>query len=224
MKSFLPILTFLAVLFSQTSCSCGGHTPEEQADSDTLPSIVMQIQKCSRLYTTEYHIHKIVTHDDVVRLRGKLMQQDFNIPLPLGERKIAIPMDATVKAYIDFSTFSEKNIERNGDHITIILPDPEVILTSSKINQEEIREYVGLVRPRFSDKELTSYEQQGRQAILDAIPQMGIETTAQENAARVLVPMIAGMGYQEENITIAFRKNLDIRRLINTNLEKSKER
>ena len=184
----------------------------------------MQIQKCSRLYTTEYHIHKIVTHDDVVRLRGKLMQQDFNIPLPLGERKIAIPMDATVKAYIDFSTFSEKNIEHNGDHITIILPDPEVILTSSKINQEEIREYVGLVRPRFSDKELTSYEQQGRQAILDAIPQMGIETTAQENAARGLVPMIAGMGYQEENITIAFRKNLDIRRLINTNLEKSKER
>ena len=32
--------------------------------------------------------------------------------------------------------------------------------------------------------------------------------------------MIAGMGYQEENITIAFRKNLDIMSLINSNLER----
>ncbi len=90
--------------------------------TDTLPNLVMQIQKTSRLYTTEYHIHKIVTHDDVVRLKGNLLQKDFDIRLPLGERKIAIPMDATLKAYIDFSDFSEANIERDGDRITILLP------------------------------------------------------------------------------------------------------
>ena len=42
---------------------------------------------------------------------------------------------------------------------------------------------------------------------------------AQQNAARVLVPMLMEMGYKEENITIAFRKNLDIMQLINSNLE-----
>ena len=103
---------------------------------------MVQVQKCSKLYTTEYHIHKIVTHHDVLRLKGSLLTKDIDIPLPLGERKIAIPMDATLKGYIDFSDFSEDNIERNGERITILLPDPKVVMTSSKINQKEVREYV----------------------------------------------------------------------------------
>lgn len=207
-------------------CLCCGACKDDstpatmQEETDSIPSLVMQVQKCSRLYTTEYHIHKIVTHDDIVRLKGSFLQQEFDIPLPMGERKIAIPMDATLKAYIDLSHFSEKNIERDGDHITILLPDPQVVMTSSKINQKEIKEYVGLTRSHFTDKEMTNYEQQGRQAILNTVPDLGIVENAQENAARVLVPMIAQMGYSEEQITIAFRKGLDIRQLIKSSIEK----
>ena len=193
---------------------------EQPMATDTIPMLVMQIQKCARLYTTEYHIHKIVTHDDVLKLKGNLLSKDIDVTLPLGERKIAIPMDATLKAYIDFSDFSERNIERHGDKITIVLPDPQVVLTSSKINQHEIREYVGLTRSHFSDKELSSYEQQGRQAILNSVPRLGIKQQAQANAARVLVPMLTEMGYREEDLTIAFRKELDIMKLINSNLER----
>ena len=209
------IMLVLAVMM--TAC---GHQAEQQGESsetiviDTIPQMVMQIQQCSRLYTTEVKVHKIVTHDDVVRLKGNLMSKQFSIPLPLGERKIAIPMDATLKAYIDFSEFDEKSIERDGDKITILLPDPQVVLTSSKINQKEIKEYVGLVRAHFSDSEMSNYEQQGRLAIISNIPQMRIMETAQANAARVLVPMIKQMGYREENITIAFRKNLTINDII----------
>ena len=209
------IMLTLAVMM--TAC---GHQAEQQGESsetvviDTIPQMVMQIQQCSRLYTTEVKVHKIVTHDDVVRLKGNLMSKQFNIPLPLGDRKIAIPMDATLKAYIDFSEFDEKSIERDGDKITILLPDPQVVLTSSKINQKEIKEYVGLVRAHFSDSEMSNYEQQGRLAIISNIPQMRIMETAQANAARVLVPMIKQMGYREENITIAFRKNLTINDII----------
>ena len=108
----------------------------------------------------------------------------------------------------------------HGDKITILLPDPKITLTSSKINQKEIKEYVGFTRSHFTDKELTNYEQQGRKSILDNVPNMGLIQTAQENAARVLVPMLTQMGYQEENITIAFRKNLSIQQLINSSIEK----
>ena len=184
---------------------------------DSLPMLVMQVQKCARLYTTEVKVHKIVTHDDVVRLRGSLLKQDFNVKVPLGDRKIAIPMDATLKAYIDFSQFSEKNVERSGEQITIVLPDPKVVLTSSKIDQKSIREFVALSRAHFSDAEMAAYEQQGREAIIESIPDLGIIETAKANAARVLVPMLVEMGYREENITIAFRKEFtigDIRKLI----------
>jgi len=173
---------------------------------DTVPMLVTQVQKCAKLYTAEYRVHKIITHDDVLRLKGSVLQRDFNIKVPLGDRKIAIPMDAKLKAYIDFSQFSEKNIERQGDNITILLPDPKVTITSSKIDQKNVRQYVALTRANFSDAELANYQQQGRAAIIDDIPRLGILETAQSNAAKVLVPMLKEMGYEEKNITVAFRK------------------
>ena len=209
-------ITMLFVAMMLTACGqkTEPEKPSEPVVIDTIPQMVMQIQQCSRLYTTEVKVHKIVTHDDVVRLKGNLMNKQFNIPLPLGDRKIAIPMDATLKAYIDFSEFDERSIERDGDKITILLPDPQVVLTSSKINQKEIKEYVGIVRAHFSDSEMSNYEQQGRLAIINSISDMHIVETAQANAARVLVPMIVQMGYREEDITIAFRKNLTMTDII----------
>lgn len=219
-SGILTLLCLLCFIYSCNNDAQEAAKEETVAVTDTVPQMVMQIQKCARLYTTEVHVHKIVTHDDVMRLRGNVMRKNFDIALPLGERKIAIPMDATLKAYIDFADFSEDNVLREGDKITILLPDPKVTLTSSKINQQAVKEFVGIARSHFTDRELTDYEQQGRQAILNSIPSMGLVKTAQENAARVLVPMIAQMGYREEDITIAFRKDLDIRHLIDSSIEK----
>ena len=117
----------------------------------------------------------------------------------------------------DFSDFSEKNIEREGECITIVLPDPKVTMTSSKVDQKNIRQYVALTRSDFSDAEMTSYQEQGRAAIIADIPKMGILEKAQQNAAKVLVPMLTELGYKEQNITIAFRKQYnsnDIVRMI----------
>ena len=173
---------------------------------DTVPMLIMQVQKCSKLYTAEYRVHKIVTHDDALRLKGSLLKKQFDIKLPMADRKIAIPIDAKLKAYIDFSDFSEKDIERDGKKITIVLPDPQVSMTSSKIDQKNVRQYVALTRSDFSDAELADYQQQGRKAIIESIPKMGILESAQRNAAKVLVPMLKELGYAEEDITIAFRK------------------
>lgn len=176
---------------------------------DTVPMLVTQVQRCAKLYTAEYRVHKIVTHDDVVRLKGTVFQKEFNVKVPLGDRKIAIPMDAKLKAYIDFSQFSDQNIERQGDKITILLPDPKVTMTSSKVDQKHIRQYVALTRANFSDAELASYQEQGRAAIIADIPKMGILEKARQNAAKVLVPMLTELGYKEADITIAFRKQYE---------------
>lgn len=203
---WLCIAIAVATGFSACRKEADSQQLTDYQSIDTVPMLIMQIQKCSRLYTTEYKVHKIVTHDDVVKLRGNLLKQNINIQLPLGDRKVAIPMDATLKAYIDFSGFTEKNVERDSNKITILLPDPKVELTSTKINQKEIRSYVGLVRAGFSDEEMTRYEQQGREAIIQSIPQLGLVEMARESAARTLIPLIQQMGYREEDITIAYRK------------------
>ena len=193
----------------QESSGDGPHEESVYGSVDSLPMLISQVRKCSKLYTAEYRVHKIVTHDDVLRLKGSVLQRQFNIKLPLGDRKIAIPIDAKLKAWIDFSQFSERNIERRGNHITIILPDPQVTMTSSKIDQKHVRQYVALARANFSDAEMSAYQQQGRAAIIESIPSLGIFETAQANAAKVLVPMLTSMGYEEQQITIAFRKHYD---------------
>ena len=219
MKKFF-IFLLAAVLVAIGVMMCQGTVVQESSDDrgqetvygsiDTLPMLVTQVRKCAKLYTAECRVHKIVTHDDVLRLKGSVLQRQFNIKLPLGDRRIAIPIDAKLKAWIDFSQFSEKNIERRGDRITIILPDPQVTMTSSKIDQKNVRQYVALARANFSDAEMSDYELQGRAAIIQDIPEMGIIETAQANAAKVLVPMLTEMGYQEDKITVAFRKQYSL--------------
>ena len=209
MKLIYLLLTIMII----SGCSCTAdkeNAPEHNSENtDSLPMLVMQIRKHSRLYTAEYRIKKIVTHDDVKRLKGTFLGKQFDLKMPIGDRKIAIPMSAKLKAYIDFSTFSEKNIERDGNKITIILPDPKVTLTSSKIDRKNIKEFVSITRSHFTDKDMTDYENQGREAIISSITRTGIIKTAQENAAQIIIPMIEQMGYEGKDITVTFRKQFD---------------
>lgn len=205
MKRFA--LYFILSVLILTACTDGDKATQTAKPVDTIPVMVMQIRKCSKLYTAEYRVRKIVTHDDDVRLKGSMFNQKFDFSMPLSSRKIAIPMEAKLKAYIDFGSFSEQNIAISGDKVEITLPDPRVELTSSRIDHDRIKKHVAFMRSNFTDAEMASYEQQGRRQIIQSIPQMGIIEMARQSAAHALVPILAQMGYKEENITITFRKD-----------------
>lgn len=205
MKHKATLIVMMAITLL-TSCN-RNKTNETAKQIDTIPEMVMHIQKCSRLYTAEYKFHKIITHQDKKTIKASLFKTDMSFDIPMSERKIAIPMDATIKAYIDFSNFSEKNITKYGNKIEVTLPDPRIIMTSSKINHEDIKKDVSLMRSNFSDEELLNYEKQGRDQIIKAIPQTDILERAKMNATNNIIPMIKLMGYDEKNITINFRKD-----------------
>lgn len=214
----LKHLIYIYMLFSLLSCG-EKKTSQEKVSIDTIPMLVLQIQKCSRLYSTEVHVHKIITHDDTKTIKGSFLGKSINIELPMADRKVAIPMDVKLKAYVDFDSFSSDNIKKDGEKIEIILPDPKIVLTSSKINHKDIRQYVSMIRSDFTDEELSAYEKQGRQAIINDIPKMKIIDKARINTAKTLIPMIEQMGYAEKDITISFRKQFtlaDIPQLIET--------
>lgn len=200
--------------FSALSCTEKAKPGDTPAAVDTIPTLITQMKKCSRLYTAEYKIHKIITHNDEVRAKGKILNHEYDVALPVGERKVAIPVDATIKAYIDFSDFSERNIKRNGRKMEILLPDPHVQLTASRINHGEIRKYVAMMRQNFSDAELANYEQQGRKAIINDIPRLDITAMAKESATKIIVPFFVGMGFNEEDITVTFRKDFTAKEII----------
>lgn len=211
------VAVFGVMLLSSLSACNRSSSDEEVASVDTTKVLIQHIQECSRLYTAEFDVKKVITHDDKVNLQATIFSKNINLGLPLGKRKVAIPMEATLKAYVDFSNFSERNINRNGDRIEVILPDPKVMMTQTKVKNEEIRKDVPLLRSDFTDEEMTNYEKQGRDDIVAAIPQMDIIPAAQEGAAKVLVPLLEQLGFREENITVTFRKEFtfdEIKRLV----------
>ena len=207
-SAFLMLILGLVIL-AMTTCR-GSHNKPQQVANDTLGVMVMQIQKCSRLYTAEAQVRKIVTQDDQMRLQGSIFSHKFDVHVPGSERKVAIPIDATVKAYIDFGSFSKENVVRHGDRIEIILPDPQMVMTSSRIDHEHMKEHVSLARSNYSDKELAQLEQQGRDAIIKDIPQLGLIETARLSAANILIPMLKDMGFAEQHVTVTFRKDFNV--------------
>ncbi len=201
------IESILACLLTLLLMSCGRgekSDAEEIRTIDSIPLLVTQIQRCSRLYTTEYRIHKLVACESNREISGFGISFGLNV---FGDRKIIIPINATLKGYIDMSQVRQHHIERQGEKITVTLPDPAIIMTSTKIDHENIKEYVTGFRDDFTDQEMVRFEAQGRKAIISEIPKLGIERTAREDAVRILVPIITQMGFREQDITIQFRSD-----------------
>ncbi|MBO4850443.1 MAG: DUF4230 domain-containing protein [Prevotella sp.] len=206
-----------AILLLTLAC-CGGKKaeppspPQEPAKTESreakVEKLVSTVKKCSRLYTTEYQIHKIITHEDELKLKGSILGIDYDFDIPAGSRSIAIPIDATVKGYIDFGTFNESNVFFDGDHLEITLPDPKVELTSTRVNHEEVQRYVALLRSDFSDAELSRYEKEGRASILQSVPSLKLAERSRQSASRLLLPLLRQLDLGD-NITITFRKDFD---------------
>lgn len=219
----LPIVVLLGLLALACSCGSDGREASEMPSEDTIPMIT-QLQACSRLYTTEYQIRTIVTHSDTTQFRGRGLLDGLRVGVPLSSRHIAIPIDATVKGYVDMADLTERNIRQEGNRLTVILPDPRVELTATKVDHKQTRQFVRFLGRNFTDAERSSFERQGRDSIIASLPQSGIIENARASAARILVPLLTQMGYKEEDITITFRKEFtgdDLRRMI-TNITQEK--
>ena len=215
-KAKAVIITTMMLILSLGSCH---DTPKEQPTQDvtitasdpvdTLHQLVSKIQKCSRLYTSSFKVHRIITHNDQLKLKGSILSKEFSINVPAGDRKVAIPIDATLKGFIDFSKFSDQNVIYEGDKVEIILPDPEVELTSTQIAHDQVNAQVSWFRSNFSDEELSFYEKQGRESIIASVPEMQVIERSRASAAHILIPLISQLGFNKDDILITFRKDLN---------------
>lgn len=209
----IGILLLLSTALTAVSSSCSKR--QEPIDTKivdkkkNIPTqhLVLEINRQARLYTTEYKIHKIVTYSDNPTIEGTLLGLPIKMDARIGDRKVAIPIDVTLKAYIDFSDFNSKNVERNDSIIIITLPNPHIVATSSKIDNRATKQYIDGFRSRYSDSEITNLASQGTDSILSHITQYGILEQAEKSAAAQLRPLLQRLGYGEENIIIRFSKN-----------------
>ena len=188
---------------SQTS-SNSSSTSETEVHRDTIATLVSKVQQQSRLYAADCKVHKVVLFTDQSQIDGGLLK--FN---KVGYRKIAIPIDVTLKGYIDFSDFSVNNVQREGDLLVITLPDPKVTITASKIDHQQARQFVSLTRSNFTTDEVTRLAHQGVDSIRSHANSFGIIELARASAARTLIPIAQHLGYAENNVVVRYRKEFN---------------
>lgn len=222
------LLTALVAFTSVVLFGCGSKSDATKdnvtEEIDTLAVLKTQLRACSRLNVAEYRVRKIVTHKDEVQVKGKLFGKDINVDVPFVERKIAIPIMATVKASINMQdvelvkgkvdTSADGSVQKKqsadgnhgtAHHIEIFLPQPEVVITETHIDYDGVKQKVPFLRKDFTDEERLVYERKGRDEIEQEIRVSAILQQARRSAANQLIPIVAKMGYNIENITITFR-------------------
>ena len=216
-KNLFCLLLCVVVLTITMGYLLGRHYAKPKpvaAAVDTIPVLATR--------TSEYELHKIILYDDPAAISGQFLNHDIHINLPLGKRRIAIPVKATAMAYVDMGQLTPTNIHRHGDRIEIVLPDPQVTLTATSIDHQGISQQVSLLRSRFSDDEITAIQQRGRQDIIKSLASTDILEDARLSAARQLIPIVRRMGFKEENITITFRKGLTVEKILNPTIQRTK--
>ena len=153
--------------------------------------ILSSLREMSDLATVEYTVTKIIKAND--------NKTWFKI----GERKILMSCEAHIKAGVDLSRISRKDITINKKDILLRLPPPKVI--SLSIPAESIKvefQKISLFRDPFKTAERDQLAAQAEKHISDSIDSLGILQQAKINTSLFINNLLMRLGY--ENISISY--------------------
>jgi hypothetical protein len=155
----------------------------------TQQSEILALRHLGDIATTEYVVSKIIKASD---------DQTW---YKIGDRKILISCEATIKAGIDLTQLQQKDVQIEGKHVTIHLPTPKIISLSmppEKIKVEHVE--IGILRKDFDNAERDALLAQGEQQIRNSIPALGILETTQKNSSLFISNFLQRLGYEQVTI------------------------
>lgn len=150
---------------------------------------VFALREMSELATVEYIVTKIIRASD-----DKTWYK-------VGDRKILMSCEASVKAGIDMSAIREENISIEGKSISLVLPKAHLV--SINIRPEDVKveyEETGIFRDNFSSAERDQLMTQGEKQIRNSVDSLGVLQTAETNASLFVSNYLKQLGYDRIHI------------------------
>ncbi len=151
---------------------------------------VFALREMSDLATVEYTLSKVVKAND----NGTWFK--------MGQRKIALSVQAYVKAGIDLGAINKEQVMINQNKIVLQLPRARLITLN--IPPEEIKEEVestGFFRDGFTNSEKEELLSQAEQSIRKSVDSLGILKTAEDNAVFFIGNFLKRLGFTEVELT-----------------------
>ncbi len=170
-KKFLLLLLLFAVACSKKN--------------DEQKGILFSLREMSDLATVEYTVTKIIKAND--------NKTWFKI----GDRRILMSCEARIKAGIDMSSITEKDVTIEGKNIKLTLPQPKVISLSipAELIKVEFQD-VSLFRDPYKTSERDQLATQAETQIRNSIDSLGILQQAKINTSLFVNNLLLRLGYE----------------------------
>jgi len=191
-KAYILILTLLVGLLIP---ACKPEQSKEEENWGKM-QLLHQIQGASQIATVEYVLSKVVIGKKEQKLLG----------YAVSEADYLAEAEAKVKAGIDLSKITDKNVRIAGDFIHLTLPPVEIINFSFPSGEIEVNEdytedgWLAIIEA--SDVE--RFFQEAELSVRKDIERMGFEEAAQEKTRKFLEKFLYTAGY--DSILIDFEK------------------
>ena len=151
---------------------------------------ILALKNLSDLATVEYTISKVIKASD-----NKTWYK-------IGDRKILITCEATIKAGIDLKDLDAKNVTINNNNINLNLPHSKII--SFNMPAEKIKvayQSNSPLRSDFNAAEKADLLTQGEAQIKEQIDEIGILKEAEKNTTLFVTNFLMQAGYKTVTIT-----------------------
>lgn len=155
---------------------------------------VASLQQMQELATVEYTVSKVVKAND--------NQTWYKV----GDRKILITCEATVKAGIDMKEISAGDIVVSGKSIQVQLPAPKIL--SVNLPPEAIKvayEDISFFRQSFTSLERDNLLAQAETQIRSSGKELGILDQAKSNTELFLSKFLLQLGF--ENVVVSYKED-----------------
>lgn len=150
---------------------------------------VLVIREMGDLATTEYTITKIVKASD-----NKTWYK-------VGDRKILMSVEATIRAGIDLKAIQPDDVQIDGKTIQLTLPAPKLISLSIPPDKISVAyQDIGLLRMEYDNAERDALLTQGEQQIRKDIAATGIFETTKVHTTQFLTAFLQELGFEDIRI------------------------
>lgn len=162
-----------------------------------------RIQDLNEMATAEAYTKVIVERTD-----NQLFGQSIGLNVPGTKRQLLVVIPGSIKAGIDMSSVTEKDVTIDEENKTmkLVLPSAE-FLGGAEINFEavEVYSYEGVFREKADIKEAYSLANEAQTLIKEEATGQGVLKMAQFNAEKTLKEMFSFAGY---DVTIEFKERV----------------
>lgn len=194
--AILVLVLIIALPFAAFYLLKQGSTFTEQKGA-----YLERIQSLNELATAEAYTKVIIERQD-----NTLFGQSIGLNLPGTKRQLLVVVPGSVKAGVNFSGLTEKDIQIDHDDKTATLTLPHAtFLGGAEIyfDQVEVYSYEGLFREKANIEEAYELASEAKKMILEETAGQGVLTLAEQNAEKTLREMFSFAGY---DVTIEFKE------------------